>query len=173
MDKILFNYINQFAGKWPLLDVLGIFFAKFFGFFLIFLLCLLFVKKPKKLWRLVLLSFVSAVIAKEVIVDTIRWFFPRHRPFVENNVNLIITREAIPSFPSGHAAFYFAIATIVYLYNKKLGILFFIGAFLISLARVFVGFHWPTDILAGAVVGIFTSFICYKIFKRITKRSLP
>jgi len=100
-----------------------------------------------------------------VIVELIRWIWQRPRPFVQNNVNLLLTHNA-SAFPSGHAAFFFAVSTIVYFYNKKAGILFFIASFLICLARVFSGIHWPLDILAGAIVGVLSGWVVHKILKK-------
>lgn len=159
MDLFLFNQINQYVAKWAWLDVLGVFFAKYFEYFLIFLLLLYLAKHFQKYWPIVVKALISAFLARFFIVNLIRLFWPRVRPFVENNVNLLLGHKATPSFPSGHAAFYFAISTVVYSYNKKLGIFFFVSSFLIVLARVFCGLHWPSDILAGAIVGIFSGWM--------------
>lgn len=159
-DSYFFQLINQFAGRFLWLDNLAIFFAKYFEFFLIFILVLFLAKDYKKYWKMIVQAAASAILARLVIVEFIRRFWPRTRPFVENNVNLLFNyNPETASFPSGHAAFYFAIATVVYFYNKKAGILFFISAFLISLARIFVGIHWPSDILAGTLVGIFSGWL--------------
>jgi len=167
MDSFLFHIINQFAGKWACLDVLGIFFARYFEYFLIFCLLVFLVSRFKKYWRMIIEAFISATFARLVIVGFIRWILPRARPFVENQVNLLLEHAPSSAFPSGHAAFYFAISTIVYCYNKRLGILFFIGSFLIGFGRIFVGFHWPTDIFAGMIVGIFSGLLVRKIFKKL------
>ncbi len=169
MDLFLFNQINQFAGKWNWLDDSAVFFAKYFEYFLILCLFLFLVIRFKKYWRMVVEAFIAAILARLVIVDFIRWLWPRSRPFIENNINLLLNYPNEASFPSGHAAFYFAIATIVFFYNKKAGVLFYLAAFLISLSRVFVGIHWPSDILAGAIVGIFSGWLINKIFKIFAK----
>ena len=166
MDLFLFQQINQLAGKWAVLDGLGIFFAKYFQYFLVFFLILFLVKNLKKYWFMVFGAGVSAVLARLGITTLIRHFWQRPRPFINNNVNLIINYSNEASFPSGHAAFFFAIATVVYFHNKKAGILFFAGALLISLGRIFVGIHWPSDIVAGAIVGVFSGWLIHKIFKK-------
>ncbi len=165
MDLYLFQQINQFALKWFWLDVLGIFFARYLGYILIFCLFLFLILKIRKYWSMFLQAFISAAFTRFVIVGLIRWIWPRPRPFIENNVNLLLTHNS-PAFPSGHAAFFFALSTVVYFYNKKFGVLFFLASFLICLARVFVGIHWPSDILAGMAVGIFSGWLIHKIAKK-------
>lgn len=169
MDATLFLKINNLAGKYIWLDTLAIFFARYFEYILIFCLLLFLLIKFKKYWLMVVKGFLAAILARLVIVEFIRWLLPRPRPFVENAVNLLLDVSKSASFPSGHAAFYFAIATIVYFYNKRAGILFFAGAFLISLARVFSGIHWPSDIIAGAIVGIFSGWLIKKIFNYLPR----
>ena len=115
-------------------------------------------------------SFAAAILSRFIITNIIRWIWFRPRPFVQNHINLLFNyNSAEPSFPSGHAAFYFAIATVVFLYLKKVyprpkfwwgvGLLFYIASFLIVVARVFSGIHWPSDILAGAAIGIISGWL--------------
>ena len=69
---------------------------------------------------------------------------------------------------------FFAIAMAVYFFNKKLGIVFFISAVVIGVARIFIGVHWPSDVLGGAVIGIISGIIVDKIIiksKKLTKFS--
>ena len=165
MDASIFNLINQFALKWFWLDVLAIFLAEYFGYVLLFSLLLFLAVRFKKYFKMIIEAIISAILARFVIVELIRWIWQKPRPFVENNVNLLLTHNA-SAFPSGHAAFFFAISTIIYLYNKKAGIFFFIASFLICLARVFTGIHWPLDILAGAVVGVFSGYLIHRVSKK-------
>jgi undecaprenyl-diphosphatase len=167
IDLYLFNLINGLAGKWAWLDYLGIYFAQYFEYFLWFCLILFLVISFRKYWRMVLGAFVTAVFTRFVLAEIIRWLWFRQRPFVSLNfIPLINQRATEASFPSGHASFYFALSTIVYYYNKKAGIFFYITSFLIALSRVFAGVHWPSDIFAGAVLGIFTAWLFHKLFKK-------
>lgn len=166
MDLFIFQKINQLALKWLWLDTIAIFFAQYFEYILIFCLLLYLVKNFKKYWPMVIRAFLAAILARFVIVEIIRYLLPRARPFVENHVNLLIPyNQYESSFPSGHAAFYFALSTVVYSYNKKAGLLFFLASFLIVISRIFVGIHWPSDILAGAGVGIFTGWLIILFFR--------
>jgi len=169
LDLYIFNYLNQFAGKWQILDSVAVFFAKYFEYILLFFLLAFLFKKFRKNFFIVFQAVFAAILSRFVFANIIRSLWFRARPFMEGNVNLLFLHDKTASFPSGHASFYFALSTIVYLYNKKWGIWFFIASFLIGVARVFAGVHWPTDILAGMILGIFTALIVNKFFKKFKK----
>ena len=155
MDLYIFNLINQFFLKWFWVDVLGIFFADYLGYILIlglFLVFLYYLFAGKNFFKGLVFSLLAALSARLAIIP-IRFLWSRPRPF-------LFYKE--PAFPSGHATFFFALSTVVFLYNKKLGLLFLTGSFLISIARVFIGLHWPSDILAGAFIGIFFGWFVHK-----------
>ncbi len=167
MDLYLFNLINQYAGKWVCLDGFAIFFAKYFEYVLLLSLLIFLAVGFRKYWKMVIESLVSAVLARLVIVNIIRFIWFKPRPFIDNTVNLLIEHPDKAAFPSGHAAFYFALSTIIFLYNKKIGILFYIGSSLIVVSRVFIGIHWPADILAGIVVGVLSALLIKKVSQKI------
>lgn len=162
LDILIFQQINGLVGRWTGLDTSGVFFAEYFQYVLVIILVWLF----RKNIRVIFWSLASAVLARFGIAELIRLFWSRPRPFIENNVNLLVEMAPKPSFPSGHASACFALSFVVYHYNKKAGIFFFIASFLVSIARVFVGVHWPTDILGGAAVGILVGWIIIKISKK-------
>jgi len=68
------------------------------------------------------------------------------------------------SFPSDHTAVAFALAWLIYLWSPKAGIWFLALALLIGVARIIVGIHYPTDILAGMLLGIFFAWFIHKFF---------
>ncbi len=167
IDLYIFNLINGFAGKWAWLDYAAMFFAEYFEYFLFLALALFLAVNFKKYWKMVVLALVCAGISRFVVGTIIRNLWFRPRPFVvENFIPLIDQSAKEGAFPSGHALFYFALSTIIYSYNKTAGILFYIASFLIVLARVFVGVHWPSDILAGALIGILVAWVINKTFKK-------
>lgn len=165
MDFWLFQQINNLAGQYIWLDSFGIFFAEYFEFVLIFCLFLFLYNPVKRYWqaRMIFQAILAGVVSRLFFTEIIRFIIPRNRPFIENDVYQLLHYSASFAFPSGHAAFYFAISGVVYFYNKKTGIAFFIASFLICLARVFCGIHWPADIVAGFVVGVFSSYLIIKL----------
>ncbi len=111
-------------------------------------------------------ALAAVILSRLVITEIIRWLWFRPRPFVDHTVNSLLAHENTGSFPSGHAAFFFALAMAVYLFNQRAGQWLFGAAILISLARVYVGVHYPIDILAGALIGIFSGWLVYSLFNR-------
>ena len=79
--------------------------------------------------------------------------------------------ESGNSLPSGHAAFMFALAMELWFLDKKWGAWFMLFAVLNGAARVFVGVHWPLDILAGAAVGILSALAVHALVRE--KKSPP
>ncbi len=116
---------------------------------------------------LALLALVSAVFSRFVLAEVIRLFYLSPRPFVvlKELDPLVSVRESLfqYSFPSGHAAFFFAFATTVFLAYKKPGMWLYIGAVIMGVARVAAGVHWASDILGGAFVGIFGGFLFHYV----------
>jgi undecaprenyl-diphosphatase len=70
------------------------------------------------------------------------------------------------SMPSGHSAFFFALATGVYIYDKKLGIVFYLAGVIISIMRVTEGAHYVSDVLVGAALGIALAYIATKLLHK-------
>lgn len=169
LDFQIFERVNGLAGKYLWLDVSAIFFGKYFGYFLILLLISFLIKNSKKYSPMVLQAFFGAVLAKEIFVDILHQILKKPRPFVDNQIYLLIEHETTPAFPSAHAAFYFAMATVVYLHDKKIGLPFFLASFLIVLGRVLSGVHWPSDIIAGSLIGIFSALLVNRAAKELFK----
>ena len=170
MDLLIFQLLNQNVGKWYQLDFLGIFFAKYCEYLLIIGLLLFLLERFGKYWKMVLKAFLAAILARFVFANIIRWIVHRPRPFLVTDANLLIGKINESSFPSGHAAFYFALSTLVFYYNKEAGVLFYLVSFIICMARVFAGVHWPSDIVAGAIVGVFSGWLIQKIAEKYLKK---
>jgi len=79
----------------------------------------------------------------------------RARPFVADpqGVHLFSGHAADPGFPSDHATAAFAIATAVVLRKRRAGLVALAAAAVLSIGRVAIGVHYPSDVLAGAAIG--------------------
>ena len=98
-------------------------------------------------------AIAAVILSRLVFTEIIRYFYPHLRPFILYKFTPLIFDYA-NSFPSGHAAFFFALAAIIFLFHKKWGIAYFTGTLIIVLSRIIAGVHWPMDILGGLVVGV-------------------
>ncbi len=123
--------------------------------------------------RIIALGIESSVIGFTVLSA---WFaafllkiaFHAPRPFVTfASVKPLVVETSFTSFPSGHATFFFALATAIYLYDKRAGKGFFVAAVLIALSRVIAGVHYPVDILAGAVLGVGIAAISHRYISKL------
>lgn len=145
-----------------MLDWLIVFVGKYLPIFLVVgAAAVLFLEKN---WRrrLNFLFFVglSVILSRAILTEIIRFIYFRPRPFAALNFQPLMDYAAAPSFPSGHAAFYFALALAVLIFGyKKLGWIFIGASLLIGAARVAAGLHWPTDIVAGAAVALISVLV--------------
>jgi undecaprenyl-diphosphatase len=172
LDVKLFYFLNNLTGKYPVFDAFIVFLASYLQYLLIvvFLLFLYFFQdsRTRKI-RIFLITTASTIIARFGVTELIRFFYHRPRPFIVYQLHpLIVDNEW--SFPSGHSAFFFAMATAIYLYNKKWGIGFFIAAILMNVSRIISGVHYPSDILGGLIIGMAVAYLTFYLIEgRITK----
>ncbi|RJQ14564.1 phosphatase PAP2 family protein [Candidatus Parcubacteria bacterium] len=165
-DSALTLKIHFLAGNFIWLDWIIVFFGGYFEYLLLaFLLGLLLLSKNSRIqyWRMIAVGLIAALFSRFAVAETIRALYPRARPFEIFEFQPLILHETTSGFPSGHASFYFALATIIFLYDRKLGGWFFVGATLISFARVAAGIHFLGDILLGFSVGVLSAVFIYKL----------
>ncbi len=82
------------------------------------------------------------------------WF--HNRPFVDHPraTLLLVPHAADNSFPSDHASVAFAVAFAVLAFHRKFGLFLLLGAAAVAIDRIFVGVHYPVDVLASVLVGL-------------------
>ncbi len=163
-NTTVFEWFHQFAGRNFILDDVGIFLAQYLPYLLV--LGFLIYALKRKEWRLRFLIIAEGVLvivlSRGIITEVFRFFYHWERPFGALGFTPLIGESGY-SFPSGHAAFFFALAMVAVYYNRKLGWWYFAFAILSGLARVFVGVHWPLDILGGAAVGILSGILVHAL----------
>lgn len=171
IDQQIFFEIYNLAGRWMTLDVVMVWLAGVMMYVLpISLLLFLVLSKNKKRELLMLaMSGLAVLLSRGIIVSLIRLAWYRPRPFVALHLIPLMPYADKGSFPSGHAAALFALSLAVYFFHKKTGIVFLALSILSVLARVYVGIHWPSDILAGAIIGILSSWAIYTVYRKKLK----
>jgi undecaprenyl-diphosphatase len=109
-----------------------------------------------------------AVIVGLLINQIIGMFYFHNRSFMDNLGLQLIHHQAENSFPSDHTTFLFAIAfSYLFFKLKKLAVISLILAFLGGIARVYVGVHYPFDIMGGIFVGFVASFVVFLLKDRL------
>jgi len=178
---------SSFDFWWPILLVAGVLAAIFGGF----------------RWRVFLLAVGIAVgITDGLVVDTLKKAVGRPRPNdALADVRVVDLARSSPrflalgkplrvkfsqariqsvggnSFPSGHASNNFAVAAVAAMFFRRWGWLVFLPALLVSYSRIYVGSHWPFDILVsaflGAGIGTLTAVGLEALWRRWGEKFLP
>jgi undecaprenyl-diphosphatase len=114
-----------------------------------------------------LLSGFVAILIARILVLSLPF---RVRPINNPDLHLVLPYgtenmglDELSSFPSDHAVLFFAIATGLFFVSKKAGTIAFLYTIIfITFSRVYLCYHYATDVIAGAVIGILVSyFICH------------
>lgn len=168
-----FAVINGWSHRSAALDWLGIFIADYLPVLIVLsLLWLLFSSRPKqsKNKLMVVLASTASIIAVFLVKPIILLFYAKPRPFVAlphlEPLTSVFKLEDWQSFPSGHSLFFFSLAMVICLFNKRVGLVYFGLAVLIGFARIYTGVHWPLDILAGAVIGMVVGCIAFVVYSK-------
>jgi undecaprenyl-diphosphatase len=109
----------------------------------------------------------SAALALGV-AHVVSGLLERPRPYVAHpdDAHLFIPASLDPSFPSDHATAAFAIAVALLLRHRKVGLVAIVMAVVVSIARVAVGTHYPSDVIAGALLGSVSALALWMPFAR-------
>ena len=108
-----------------------------------------------------------SLVLTQALVYVLKFFFAQPRPFLSlEDVRLLLTYGAHDSFPSGHAAMFAALATSIFPFHKRLGIVVAVLALLIGFSRVYVGVHYPYDVVAGFCIGFLVPYAARKFFQK-------
>jgi membrane-associated phospholipid phosphatase len=128
-------------------------------------ICLLLFKKTRKVGILCTIALLLSVGTTSLIVKPL---VARPRPYeAVAGLTSVIGPEVEYSFPSGHTNATFTIAIMFwYVYGKKIGIPALIAASLVAFSRLYVGVHYPTDILGGICFALLFSTLVWKGYKK-------
>lgn len=121
-------------------------------------------KKTRKEGITVLLALLLGFIICNIILKPI---IARTRPFDIRDVALIIPRPSDFSFPSGHSTSSFAAATAIFLSNRKYGKFALVFALLVAFSRLYLGVHFPTDVIFGSILGAGSAYTVHLIMKKV------
>jgi undecaprenyl-diphosphatase len=124
------------------------------------------------LWRRpsILVLVAAADLAADGIAYGLRDAIGRERPpLVYPEPEPLVRVPHQPAFPSGHSATAFACATVIAWAAPRLRVPAFVLAAAIAWSRVYVGVHWPLDVLGGAALGVLVSITLLKLVEALRR----
>lgn len=163
MNMQIFRLINNLAHKSIFFDNVMIFFSNYVPciFMLITVMIYIIGIKNKQLnYRKIAFSTVVLTIINLSINIIIRAIFHVDRPFINNKVNLLVPHDKASSLPSNHATGTMSIALGIEKYSKLLKRLMIILSIIVGFSRVYVGDHYPLDVVYSYVI----TFIIISIY---------
>lgn len=136
-------------------------------FWIILAIILLCFKKTRKTG----IYLATVLIIGEILGNQIlKKIFERPRPYTVNpTATIIIDKLSSFSFPSGHSRCAVECAVAIFVNNKRWGIVAIVVAVLTCLSRIYLYVHYPTDVLAGAILGIIDGLLAVFIIKKLEK----
>ncbi len=164
VDKNIFIFINNTL-KNDFFDVFFVYITEKSNWFIpLFLVILLLISAGGRKGReFVLISMILILITDQLTSNLLKDVFMRQRPFllIPNARQLVLSGNF--SFPSSHAANSAGIAFLASKYYPDFKFSYWIAVFLLSFSRIYVGVHYPIDVLAGVFIGILCGLIILKL----------
>ena len=156
----------------PILDNIMIFITSLGNGGMIWIAATIVLLIPKKTRKAGIMSAVALLGSLIINNNIVKNIVQRPRPFVTfTDLQIIIPTPSEFSFPSGHTSSSFAAAAVFYRHlPKKLGLPAVILAGLIGFSRLYVGVHYPTDVIAGVLMGILLSYLAEYLVNLFVKK---
>ena len=163
LSNPIFDILMPIITNQKFLTIIGVILILYLGFYS---------GKRGKITLIVLIfaAGISDAVCAQIIKPWVGRIRPSHE-FIEY-INLLVSKGGKWSFPSNHAANSFAFATVLsYFYDKNKTMIFSIAS-VIAFSRVYVGVHYPLDIIFGSLLGYTVSWIILSVWVIIKMREL-
>lgn len=139
-------------------------------FWIVLIIAMFFFKRTRKLAVCCAISMILTLILVNL---TLKPMIARIRPYVLlENLQIIVSQPGDRSFPSGHSAHALACSWVIFrMCRKKYGVPLLVLGLLVALSRLYVGVHYPTDVIAGCACGMAMAEIAIFAGKRLKFRA--
>ena len=181
IDSDLFLFLNGLHADW--LDKVMIAITQMWVWIPLYLLLIYWTVKcyGKRWWWIVLVVAAVVLCSDQLSSHVCKPLFHRLRPCYNTDFQgLIHLPKGLAGghygFVSSHAANTFSVATFLTAALRKnykwMGIVLYLWAFISSYSRIYIGYHYPGDIICGAVLGILIGLILWKVFQLVVIRRI-
>lgn len=164
MNENLFRLINDLGKEYTTATPAVVFMAEYTVIFLAVAVLIFWFTRVNRYRIMVICGFLTFVIA-EIFGKLAGKIHSNHQPFAElPNVNQLIEKAVDNSFPSDHTILFFSFCMTFWLFRGAKGAIWILLALLVGIPRIWVGVHYPADILVGAMISIVTALIVFLLF---------
>lgn len=174
MNSSLAVSLNQLTGVSDFIDYIVWFSAEILIVIIIALITL-YLLRDKKPFRgqKYLFVILFAALFSWASSEVLNYIFPSARPFlVLEEIQPLFTVGGYDAYPSGHTSFIFGFAVMLVFFKRTAGLVVLFFAFIIGIARIASGVHWPIDIIGGILLGTSSAFVTYYYVKQIESSNI-
>ncbi|WP_099156716.1 undecaprenyl-diphosphatase [Virgibacillus ndiopensis] len=162
LNSSFFRVINDLGKDYTGLNPIFVFIAEYMVYFLALGVVIYWFTRSNRNRMMIICGTITFILA-EIIGEIAGKIHSNNQPFAElANVNKLIDHAVDNSFPSDHTMLFFAFCLTFLLFKKRLGLFWLVLAFLVAFARVWVGVHFPGDVIMGAIISFISAIIVYR-----------
>lgn len=161
INKKLFRMINDLGKEFPFINFPMVIIAEYTVFFLAIFVILFWFTKNKENKKMLICGGITFILAETMGKIAGLLHFNKQPFAVLSNTNQLIEKAINNSFPSDHTILFFSFCMSFWLFKKGKWIVWVFLAILVGVSRIWVGVHYPLDVLIGAFIGIISAVIIY------------
>ncbi|ERI11613.1 undecaprenyl-diphosphatase [Aneurinibacillus aneurinilyticus] len=163
-----FRLINDLGKQYPYLNPAIVFLADYMLYFLCLSIVVYWFTRTNQS-RMMVIQAVLAFIFAEILGRIAGQFHSHYQPFaVLPHVNKLIEHDIDNSFPSDHTILFFSVCISFWLVRKKEKWLWFALPFCVAVSRIWVGVHYPIDVVTGAFLGVISALFVYWLVPKLS-----